>query len=263
MFADRISLAFPQEVLRFLEFSPEPVFGELRTCFREGQASNIAAKDRVNMVLKSPEFVEWLAKATSSTLLINGNSDSTFISPMSHLCAFLGEALNSDERRIPNGVYFCGLRGRDRSCSASDLIKSLIGQLMLRFEFDFSFLKGKKAKELNKPKQLCRLLRKLLQKLPVDTVLFWIVDGVSWFEGEMRVEETRTVFRKLIQMTKGCEDVVVKLLITSPGRSREVESMCEEEMVLNVPTFVDGEKQGTFAMRFEDAVGMVGRLEQM
>ncbi|KAF8253368.1 hypothetical protein K440DRAFT_657333 [Wilcoxina mikolae CBS 423.85] len=248
---------FAQEVFDFIEFSPETVSEDLRICFREGQASDVMAKDRVNMVLKSPEFVGWLTKPTSSILLINGHTENAFISPMSHLCAFFGKALNSDERRVLNGIYFCGLRGKNRSCGASDLIKSLIGQLMSRFDFDFSFLKGKKRKNLNTPKELCRLLRKLLDKLPTDTVLFWIVDGVSWFESSERAEVTRTVFSKLLRMTKKCENVVVKLLITSPNRSRVVSLLCKDETVLNVPEFVDGEKQGTLAVKLEDAVGRV------
>lgn len=255
------SLAFAQEVLEFLEFSPETVSEDLHTCIRDGQASDIMAKDRINMVMKSPEFVGWLTKPTSSTLLVNGHSESVFISPMSHFCAFFGKALNSDGRRVLNGIYFCGLRGKNRSCCASDLVKSLIGQLMSRFDFDFSFLKGKKRKNLNTPKQLCRLLRKLLEKLPADTVLFWIVDGVSWFEGSERAEVTQIVFKKLLRMTKECENVVVKLLITSPNRSREVALLCKEETVLNVPNHVDGERQGTLAVKLEDVVGRVGKRE--
>jgi len=241
-------LAFRQEVYNvILQCEPEAATDqdELRICFANGQVATVAEKDRVNFVLKSPQLLGWLMEPTSSALLINGHSDTTaFISPMSHLCAFLAESLKT--QRTPSGVFFCGLRcSTDSSSGARDLVKSLIAQLMSRFEFDFSFLQGKKPRKLRKPGKLCWLLRELLEMLPEGTLVFWIVDGVPWFENRDRISDTRCVFAELLRITRESKRVIVKLLVTSAYRSCEVANLWEHGTVLDVPTFVDGERQDT------------------
>lgn len=249
---------FARDVFAFLDYTPETVADDLAASFAAGRASGPTQKDRVNLVLKSPELIEWLAKSTSAALLINGHSELEFISPMSHLCAFLAEALK--KQSIPGATYFCGLRcSADAEVSARDLVKSLIGQLMSRFDFDLSFVKGKR-KKLGRLKGLFWLLQELLERLPENTVLFWIIDGVSYFESSKRVADTQRVFEELLRITRVNTGLVLKLLVTSPYRSCEVAQLWRSEglRMLEVPTHVDGERQGTFAMTLDEASGIAG-----
>ena len=207
--------------------------------------ANPAAKDRVNFVLKSPQLVRWLMEPTSAALLINGHSDSpSFVSPMSHFCAFLAESLKKE--RTPTCIFFCGLRCSKNSASdARDLVKGLIAQLMSRFEFDFSFLKGKKPKKLREPKKLCWILQEMVGMLPEGTQVFWIVDDVSLFESRNRADDTNCVFAELLRIIREENRAVVKFLVTSKNLSYDVANMWGDGSVLNVPTYVDGERQGT------------------
>lgn len=202
-------------------------------------------KDRVNLVLRSPQLLRWLMEPTSAALLINGHSDNTsFVSPMSHFCAFLAESLKKE--RTPTCMFFCGLRcSKNTAAGAQDLVKSLIAQLMLRFEFDFSFLKDKKPKKLQEPKKLCWILQEMVGMLPEGTQVFWIVDDVSLLECASRADVTSSVFVELLRIIREVKSAAVKLLVTSENRSYGVASLWGGGSVLDIPADVDGERQGT------------------
>lgn len=244
-----------------LQTRPDPIVSDLKLCFERALSASAVEIDSVNLALSSTALKTWISQPFSRILLVNGNSDAAFVSPMSHLCAFVAESLKVE--RIPSGIYFCGLRCTgDRGGHPGgplDLVKSLIVQLMWRFNFDLSFVDQDPPDDykLNAGKWLCSLLQKLLKQLPAGTVLFWIIDGVSYFERHQIVETTCLVFGKLIKMIGARNNVIVKLLVTSPHRSNEVGRIFGAQNTLNLPEVADGDRQGVFAMGLGETASMV------
>ena len=233
-------------LLDLLQTRPDPIARDLKLCFERALSASAVEIDCVNFALSSTALKTWISEPLSRILLVNGNSGATFISPMSHLCAFVAESLKV--QRIPSGIYFCGLRctsdGGGHPGGPLDLVKSLIVQLMWRFDFDLAFVDQDPPDEnkLNAGQWLCSLLQKLLGQLPAGAVLFWIVDGVSFFERHQIVELTCRVLWELIQIIDTRDDIIVKLLVTSPHRSNEVGRVFGAQNILNIPEMAGGDR---------------------
>jgi len=246
-----------------LQPRPDPVPNDLKLCYERACSLGTAEKDRVNWALMSQPFKTWIAAPSSHILLINGHSENTFISTMSYLCAFVAESLKLE--RIPSGMYFCGMRCTHDGYPSGplELVKSLIVQLISRFDFNFDILDRDRNRpnpeRINDGKWLCWLLRHLIKQLPSGTVLFWIVDGVSYFESNRLVADTCLVFQKIVEMVTMRKEIIIKLLMTSPYRSCEVGRQLGSQYILNIPEVPDGERQGTFAMELREASRMVPR----
>ena len=171
----------------------------------------------------------------------SASSSSNRLSPISVFCATLVKSLWNVEPVICL-QFFCGLHTSDNDPlnGPGGLIRSLISQLMSLYDkFDLSFINSRSYRdhiEQHELGHLCELFRGLLHQLPIDTVVFGIIDGVSFYERADYSEDMCFVIRKLREITERVDlNAIFKLLMTSIGPSRQVKQEISSQDHLPLP----------------------------
>ena len=227
-----------------------------------GTSLSLTDQDRVQWIMQSPKLREWLIFSPKSrTLLINGDGDANEIfSPTTFLSAKLLESLGHMEPIITQH-FFCSLHTTSRKdvmADATGLIKSFVCQLLLRdVSWDLSSLSPTDLGNIqhNGVDTICALFRTLIQQLPDTTFLFWIIDGINYYERSERRRDFLKVIHELLGIIKDCNGVVIKLLLTCHSRSSYVRDALGKEDILTVPPNVDGSRQGWSERAFQKTLG--------
>ena len=86
--------------------------------------------------------------------------------------------------------------------------------------------------------ELCDLFIQLAEALPTGTILFCIVDGISYYEDAERRAECSEVLSMLTSLSRRNHSAtigpLIKLLVTAPLRSHFAYQLFEEEEILNM-----------------------------
>jgi hypothetical protein len=228
-------------------------------------------QDRAVYMMQSGPLQNWLQATNSSALLVNGGAYSSGQrSPLSFVCAKLSNALRQArkhgsvalESMIIDLHFFCGehVNWRDSLDNGpAGVLNSLLAQLLTRYTlFDVSLIKHLKKLESDDTKALGNLFGKLLTQLPSKKMVFCIIDGLSFYEDEERMEDCEQLLRRLISLTRRLESdgsCIFKLLLTAPTELRlnAVDKLDEEE-ILRIPEGL--EKGGGFTdMKWEMGAG--------
>lgn len=199
-----------------------------------GKTLNPIRQERIATIMGDPQFQSWFKSGYSQTLIINGmEMDSHWqesVSPMSYMCSLLSDTLS----RIHSGSakslnFYCGLHSMpgDSVEGVNGMLRSIITQLLLAYgqRINLSFLDLSAVQELQNRniQQLCLLLESLLGGIGIG-IVFVMIDGISWYEGEVRMEETARVMRFLNSLVEAVEasqtGLVLKLMVTSPVMSQ-------------------------------------------
>ena len=238
-----------QSLLSILDASETPA-DDLQRCLDHGRLLKLEDQDRVKWMMRSRQFHEWLNHPMSKTLLINGNSsgNETF-SPTTFLSAKLLETLGNLEPIITCS-YFCSLHATSnskRNDGPIELIKTFISQLLVRdVPWDLTILTQEELNgiEDNDLGTLCDTLSRLTQQLPTTTLLFWTIDGITFYErGQWRPDFLEAI-DELLNIMASCTNVIIKLLLTCHGRSAFVKDYVKGGDILLVPSTVEGDCQG-------------------
>ena len=234
---------------------------DLKRCLGMGTSLSLTDQDRVEWMMQSPRLREWLNFPESRTLLLNGDGDANeMFSPTTFLSAKLLESLAHIEPIITQH-FFCSLNTSSRKdimADATGLIKSFVSQLLLRdVSWDLAFLSVEDLEKIqhNDLEAICVLFRKLIQQLPDATFIFWTIDGINYYERSERRRDFLKVIQALLSVIKDCNGVIIKLLLTCPGKSLYVKDALGKEVVLNVPPTVDGSRQGWSDRGFQKTLG--------
>ena len=226
-----------------------------------GTFLSLPDQDRVEWMMQSSRLREWLNFPKSRTLLLNGNGDANeMFSSTTFLSAKLLESLGHIEPVISHH-FFCSLHTtsrKDPMANATGLIKSFVSQLLERkFSWNLSFLSTTDLGKIhqNDLETICALFRGLMQQLPDTTFIFWMIDGINYYERSERRHDFLKVVHELLDVIKACDGVVIKLLLACPGRSLYVKDMLGKEDILTVPPTVDGSRQGWSERAFQKTVG--------
>ena len=226
-----------------------------------GSALSLIDQDRIKWMIESSRLRDWLNSPRSRILLINGNGDANeMFSSTTFLSAKLLESLGHIEPIIVQH-FFCSLHtssGKDTMADATGLIKSFSFQLLQRdAPWDLSFLSSTDIEKLreNHLETICTLFRGLLQQLPDTTFLFWMIDGINYYERSERRQDFLQVIHELLGMIKDRNGVIIKLLLTCPGTSFFVKDMLYKDDILHVPAIVDGGRQGWSERAFQKTLG--------
>ena len=226
-----------------------------------GLSIGLSNQDRVKWMIQSRRLQDWLNSSESCTLLLNGNGDATdTFSPTTFLAAKLLDGLTHIEPII-SLRYFCSLHMSSREGSKEDatsLLKSLISQLLLLdtpYELNFISKADLEKIEHDDFPTLCSLFRKLIQHLPSPTFLFWIIDGINFYERSERRRDFLDVVKLLLERVQESKEIVIKLLLTCHGKSSYVKNLVGKEDILTVPTVVDGSRQGWSEAAFRRTLG--------
>lgn len=185
-------------------------------------------------------FREWQAEDESPPLFIEGGPPvssrrSTALSIVSSTLV----KVNQDSPKATSIYFFCGMHDnpQDTVCGPQGMIRSLISQVLRQFDVNLEFISmliRPLIEKLNL-RALCDCLGKLVKQLPARTVIFCVIDGISFFETTLWSNDTAKVIGDLRDLAYDNETgAIFKLLVTSPRRSKHVASIFEPETRLNV-----------------------------
>ena len=242
---------------------------DLKRCLGIASSLSLVDQDRVEWMMQSPKLREWLDGPKSRALLLNGNGDTNeMFSPTTFLSAKLLESLSHIEP-IFLQHFFCSLHtsSREDNDNATGLIKSFVSQLLLRDDicWDLTFLSTtdvERIQQSNDLEAICALFRKLIRQLPTPTFLFWMIDGINYYERSERRRDFLKVIHELLSIIKDSNGVVIKLLLTCPGKSLYVRDALGKEDILTVPPTVDGSRQGWSERAYQKTVGKeIGNMD--
>ncbi|CAD6587129.1 MAG: hypothetical protein ASARMPREDX12_002758 [Alectoria sarmentosa] len=248
-------------LLSALGLSPDIPQQDLKRCLSMGLSLSLTDQDRVEWMIQSPKLRTWLNFPKSRTLLLNGDGDANeMFSSTTFLSAKLLESLGNMEP-IVSQHFFCSLHTTSRKdvmADATGLIKSFVSQLLPRgISWDLNYLS---TTDLGKIQQndlatICALFRRLIQQLPDTTFIFWMIDGINYYERSERRRDFLTVVHELLGIIKDYDGVVIKLLLTCPGISLYAKDALGKEDILTVPPTVDGGRQGWSERAFQKTLG--------
>ncbi|KAI4261054.1 MAG: hypothetical protein L6R42_003739 [Xanthoria sp. 1 TBL-2021] len=228
------------------------------TQLRLSHTLSLPSQDRAVALIMSPRLQTWLTSTTSSILLVNGqmfsNEDEVRQSPLSYFCAkLIDNVLNRSWQAGVEAAYqhlgvrwFCGLHTNmrtDADAHPPGMLNSILSQLIHQI-LDFLprviledvsvFDKDLDLGNLN------NIFDRLVRALPAGTILFCILDGISYYEDTEREDECMEVLSMLTNLTRRCQEMIygptVKLMITAPLRSHLVHRLLREEEILNLET---------------------------
>lgn len=247
----------PDWLADILDFDVACPKKDIATCRALCGTMGDAAKDRASFIANSKKLQRWLTEpAESRAFIINGNfKHDALTSSFSFLCAEMSHLYGS-ARNTYAITYFCGLHTdswRNPRANARGMMISLLGQLLcLKEGFDLSFIDKDVIRKIKHDsiQALCRIFRRLVFQLPEEVVLFCCIDTISIYETSDRLDETRFAFRSITRLL-GAEKMkgTFKLLITSSGRSLDIEEYIDEEDILRVPDYIDGNRQGVIDIK--------------
>jgi hypothetical protein len=194
-----------------------------------------ASQDRTDQIMKSPRFKEWVVSASSQTLLIHGNSDSQFISPISFFCALLVQNLRSVDRFRPL-IFFCGCHLYEDYGGGRTMIISLLAQLLQQQAFDLTFIDHELVYQMDSGniEAFCHVFGRLVEQIHTTRTVFCVIDGINYYERHEEVlQDMALVLSSLLDLSR--EQTVFKLLVTSPSTSEDVRQAVADTDYLALP----------------------------
>jgi hypothetical protein len=229
---------------------------DVERSLREGNQLKLSDQQRAAWLMSNAKFQSWFKSGLSDMLVIDGMGEMIPVSPMSYFCSLLSQELGQIANAVPL-TFFCGLhRVGDHMSDANTIIRSLINQLLanpfLRKSINLNFMTFDAILGIQQLRLdfLCELFRRIIGSLTVNTAIFIIIDGVSWFETEPRLRETSSVMLSLRDLVVECNTagvnsgVILKLLVTSPKASIHTKHLFPRDKQLVIPSDASGNGQG-------------------
>lgn len=185
-------------------------------------------------IMRSPKLQKWITDTQSSALLINANHQgSTRQQPTSFICAKLVDSITpspsdaqTEFQMILPLAFFCGehLHKTDPDSGPNGMMRSLLAQLLLAYpDFDLRVIPQIQHLDFDDVNDLCDVFDLLIAQLPDYTVVFCIVDAISFFEDNNSIcAEANIVVQALVDVVERTKDggCRFKLLLMSPWNSR-------------------------------------------
>jgi hypothetical protein len=221
-----------KSLLKLLDFDMDVQQDDITYCLTLGFTQSQEFQDRASWVLSSPQLGKFLSGGPESSLLVvNGNYEPTqFISPLSHACAKISDLI-SVSNEVFALTYFCGRHSdewREPRANASGIITSLTAQLLYQFKkkkndkykLNLSAIdeEDEAAIEDGDLSATFKAFRTVVKQLPKGTVILCLVDGLSAYENSDRRDDTVRLMQKLGQLVRKLKGVVLKVMVTYPGR---------------------------------------------
>lgn len=189
-------------------------------------------------ITRDAQFVEWQSEDNSAALFLESGLplSTRRVSSLSIISSELIRSLK--EPLHATAIYFfCGhhTSSSDPLCGPQGMIRSLITQVLRLFAVNLDFISTRLRPLIEKLnyRDLCDCFSKLIKQLPASTVLFCIIDGISFFEKKEWMHQTEDCSKTIGDLRSLVYDsdtkAVFKLLVTSPARSRHIANIFEEE----------------------------------
>lgn len=240
-----------EEVLEQREFDPGLVLRDMEDLLRQGTTTlhQKLEPDRLRAIQDNPRIRAWLSLDSPSLLLVNGNSTTHLDLSTSFFSAKIMNTLMRQASKPHENIeiislaYFCTKHqnyNRDEAAHPAELAMSLLLQLV-HSHSDFEPNLLQKCLDERLPyniKPILECLAELLDGLPLEAVVFIIIDGIGHFT---RPDERRRglleVCFQLIQVFREQRGAKVKLLFTSAQKAvmlEELDLIMDDEIV-NIP----------------------------
>ena len=239
--------------------------------------------------MQSDPLQTWLTSLSSSVLLVNGQMFSSSpgeqrTSPLSFICAKLIDILVPEPgyHSVPGSsnvfavYWFCGEHtdgAQDYDAHPLGMMNNIVSQLLTQLsspesgdlELDLepvstlTRLPGSRSQTPfcnDSIEDLCQLFVEIVLSLPEGTILFCIIDGISYYEHpESRRDglyEVISTFTKLAtQIQGGC---VFKLLATAPVQTHYVRDLFYETEIYDLKQDLPGVTNFT-ELNFHESLG--------
>ncbi|KAK3172648.1 hypothetical protein OEA41_005972 [Lepraria neglecta] len=115
---------------------------------------------------------------------------------MSYMCTLLVRSLRGTDSDIAVS-FFCGLQtiNNDPLTGLGGLIRSLISHILSVHDFNLGFIDAEYEQQFQQydVEYLASLFRTLVEQLPRNRVLFYIIDGISFYEKSKDMVEVDAV----------------------------------------------------------------------
>jgi len=214
-----------------LGVSAEVPIEDHRRIHRRCQSSEPSDDQIARGIIEGPGFREWLCTDDSSALFIEGGPVLDFYGHASlPLMSCLAIKYLEGKEPAVAIYHFCKrhLSPKDPIQGPQGMMRSLICQILRLFQsqVDLGFTSGGRYREQLESHNLhilCDCFAQVVKQLPVETVLFCIIDSIDRFERHEWADDCRYMIRELQDILHEYEcGPVFKLLVTSPTRSRYI-----------------------------------------
>jgi len=232
-------------------------------------------QERSLYVIRSSELSRWVQSKRSTSLIIHGNSKRvTRKSGLSFVCARIVYVLDqiraaspppnskSDVPSIIPLYFFCGQHVTPRESweSPAGIINSLLAQLLTHCKkADLSKAAKLGRFDSGEVDEVMERFEKVLHRLPPNTMVFCVIDGLSFYVDEDETKEDAEYLidslTELVETNNRSKNrPIFKLLVTAPARLRVDEEVWGDSKVLRLPDTVPN-TGGFTAMKWDMAIG--------
>jgi hypothetical protein len=198
---------------------------------------------QAEQIVNHAKFHAWMKSGNSAKLLIlwNNRSPKTFagITPISVFCASLVPMICGHAQFICL-IWFCGLHTDLKKPNAWEMLASFINQLCQQASFDFTTFENDGFNEDSlfqdhDSTALFKILCWLIQQLPIDITIVFLIDEAYIYERDDFTEEV-SIFNDILGLVGDSKiDTVVKLLFTSTKAINKLRSGFElKDQILHV-----------------------------
>lgn len=233
-------------VFKALEFDNELVRRDCASLLRlRSTGTSVLSDNRLFYIVRNLRLRAFLEVDESSALLVNGSSEPRPDSETSYIAAHLFNALLVTTDALEGVVsigYFCGQHrhlASDVYASPTEMAMSLVLQLLqiqrnhITMEVLQSALAGLDPTVIE---TICDVLERLFNTLDSKTILFVVLDGISFFgHPTTRENDTRQLVGRLLALQSRQGKALIKVLLMSPSRAILLEDMMGEYETVHVP----------------------------
>lgn len=222
----------PADLLDILDVSVEGPIEDFRRIYRACQSVKPSESKIAQGIIEGARFKEFVSSDDSSALFIEGGPSLAVnrrFASLSLMSCLAVECLDDKEPAI-SIHHFCRphVSHKDAMQGPQGMMRSLISQVVRLFpnQMTLSFTASSRYREQLESHNLhilCACFASIIKQLPVDAVLFCVIDSIDCFENREWAEDCRFMMREVQDILYEYEDgPVFKLLVTSPFRSRYV-----------------------------------------
>ncbi|PUU78256.1 hypothetical protein B9Z19DRAFT_1127125 [Tuber borchii] len=192
----------------------------IRISLQNGYQQSLIDFNLIDWIMNSPQMKTWLTTA-SGILFIKGNRENMPVSTLSYLAAMMLQEIAESDTPVLH--FFCG-DNANKSAGPSGLIRSLVVQLLASSLLDPTTAPILQiSKDIpDETEALCILFRQLIDQFSYPRLLFIIIDGISHFEDENKLEETCLILQHLQEITQHAI-ATIKVLIMAPCETKFAE----------------------------------------
>lgn len=221
-----------RDLLEILDVDKELANNDFRSVHRACQSLAASEAQLADGIIAGERYTEWLSSTAADALFIEGGEILTLKSRYTFLSLLSCVVIDGLQGKDPAITiqHFCGrhVNSHDALNGPKGMMRNLICQLVRHLDNQpgRTFCHSRRSRdqlENHGLQALCQCFKTIVSQLPVDTVLFCIIDGIHAFEKFAWAEDCRLVINELQDLVYEEETgPLFKLLITSPVRSKQL-----------------------------------------